>query len=187
MNDHMVSCSLFAFSVVFFFFIFAVQSEQTRDPLIVIPHFSYSIILHFLVNRAAISCNHTCSQHLTEAWALIALLTCCRVIALTKTNSIYGPICRCLLSPACIAPSRLRWFSALFDLTHGGQNFRGLHASNLIPNEIDVCWTERSGWGWHTSSMSRLFLPFDNFILFFFLSSLQPLVAVVLIIFQGDG
>lgn len=152
MDDHMVSCSLlFAFSLGFVF-AFAVQSEQTRDPLIVnhclistIPHFSYCIILHFLVNQAAISFNHTCSQHLTGAWALIALLTCCRVIALTQTNSIYGPICRCLLSPACIAPSRLRWLSALFNLTHGGQNFRGLHASNLIPNEIDVCWTERSG------------------------------------------
>lgn len=109
------------------------------DPL---PYFHYSLFfllcyLH-LVNWAAISCNQICNKHLSGAWALIALLTCCRVIALTQTNGIHVPICRCLLSPACIAPSRLRWLSALFDLTHSGQNFRGLLASNLIPNEIDV-------------------------------------------------
>ncbi len=101
--------------------------------------------LHLPLNPAAINSNHTFNKVLSGAQALIALLTCCRVIALTLTNCIYGPICCCLLSPACIAPSRLRWLSALFDSTHGGQNFRGHHASDFAQNEIDVCWTERSG------------------------------------------
>lgn len=170
---------LFAFKFVFCFQSetkpFAVQSEQNRDPPLVnhcliskICYFSYWIILHLPLNPAAINSNHTFNKVLSGAQALIALLTCCRVIALTQTNSIYGPICCCLLSPACIAPSRLRWLSALFDSTHGGQNFRGHHASDFAQNEIDVCWTERSGWGWHTSSMPRLFLPSDSYFILLF-------------------
>ncbi len=137
-------------------------------PQFPICYFSYWIILHLPLNPAAINSNHTFNKVLSGAQALIALLTCCRVIALTQTNSIYGPICCCLLSPACIAPSRLRWLSALFDSTHGGQNFRGHHASDFAQNEIDVCWTERSGWGWHTSSMPRLFLPSDSYFILLF-------------------
>ncbi len=137
-------------------------------PQFPICYFSYWIILHLPLNPAAINSNHTFDNVLSGAQALIALITCCRVIALTQTNSIYGPICCCLLSPACIAPSRLCRLSALFDSTHGGQNFRGHHASDLALNEIDVCWTEGSGWGWHTSSMPRLFLPsYSYFILLF--------------------
>lgn len=168
---------------------FTVQSEQTCDPPLVnltalfpqfpICYFSCWIILLLPVNPAAISSNHTFNKVLSGAQALILPLTCCHVIALTQTNSIYGPICWCLLSPACIAPSRLHWLSALFDSTHGGQNFRGHHASDLAQNEIDVCWTERSGWGWHTSSMPRLFLPSDSY--FIVISA-----AFGLVIFQGD-